>query len=153
MKNKILLFLLTSTLIGCTVNEKPEFIKIENIVVLKATPSEILLNADAIFNNPNHIGGTLESDGINVFINGIEVANVTSEPFKVLAKDNFSIPLEVTIPTKKVLNTNNIGGLLNSLFSEKINVQYKGILKYNLAGFSYNYEIDETQDINIKFKN
>ncbi|MGV6829230.1 MAG: LEA type 2 family protein [Flavobacteriales bacterium] len=143
-------FLFLLLLIGCKVKEKPEFIKIESIQVLNTTSQHITLQADALFNNPNHIGGTLSSEGIVVSINDVEMATVSSESFKVPAKKEFTIPLRVQIPTEKIVNKNNLKGLLNSLFSQKLKVQYKGIIKYKIIGFSHTYLVDETEDVKIK---
>jgi hypothetical protein len=151
MKKFIILFLLTSLFYNCKVKEKPEFINVKNISVIEATSTEVSLTADAIFNNPNHIGGTLETDGIEVYVNGIKTVTVSSEAFKVPARDTFSVPLLVKIPTSKIINSNSIGGLLNSILSKKVNVQYKGVLKYKVLGFSHTYNIDETKDVKIKF--
>lgn len=150
MKKNIAILFLVFTVISCKVKEKPEFIKIESINVLKTTSKQVTLQADALFNNPNHIGGSLASDGIEVFINDIKMATVSSEAFKVPAREDFTIPLTVNIPTEQILNKNNLEGLLTSLFSQKLKVQYKGILKYKIAGFTHSYTIDETEDVKIK---
>jgi hypothetical protein len=69
------------------------------------------------------------------------------------AGDEFTIPLKVEIPTKKVFASNEngiLGGILNSIINKKVNVQYKGIITYHKLGFSYDYEVDTTQEIKIK---
>jgi len=78
------------------------------------------------------------------------LATISSESFKVPAKKEFSIPLQAKIPSEKILNINNLGGLLNSLLSKKMTVQYIGDIKYKVLGFSHTYKIDKTEEVKIK---
>ncbi|TYA71484.1 LEA type 2 family protein [Seonamhaeicola marinus] len=150
MKRKVLIILSTILFIGCTVNEHPEFLKVENIKITESSSKEITITADAYFLNPNDIGGKLKTDAIKVFVNDREMATVSTKTFDVPAKKEFSIPLKTKIPTDSILNTKNIGGLINSLFSKKVKVQYKGDIIYKTFGFSYKYQVDRTDNIKIK---
>lgn len=150
---KLIFIPLILLIISCSVKEKPLFVKVDNIEVIDATLETIELTADAYFINKNDVGGTLESKGIEVFVNDISVANVSSEAFKVPAREEFSIPLKVIIPTKEVYEKNKnglLGGILSSIISQKMKVQYKGTITYSTFGFSYDYEVDRTQDVKIK---
>lgn len=135
---------------SCTVNKKPEFIGVENIKVLESTSKYITLTADAFFVNPNDIGGELQTDEIKVIVNNNEMSTVSTELFQVPAKKEFSIPLKANIPTDSLFSNKSIGGLIGSLFSKKVKVQYKGDIKYKVFGFSYTYTVDKTEDIKIK---
>jgi hypothetical protein len=134
------------------VKEKPEFLRVDNIKVLESTSEYLTLTADAYFINPNDIGGELKSDGIKVFVNDNEMATVSTESFKVPAKKEFSIPLKANIPADSIFSGKNIGGLIGSLFSQNLKVQYKGDIKYKVLGFSYIYEVDKTEDVKVKLK-
>jgi len=136
--------------VSCKVKEKPEFLRVENIKVLESNAESVTLTADAFFLNPNDIGGELKSDGIKVFINDNEMATVSSESFKVPAKKEFSIPLKANIPADSIFSGKNIGGLIGSLFSRNLKVQYKGDIKYKALGFTYTYEVDKTENVKIK---
>ncbi len=150
MKKVIILSTILLTIISCKVKEKPEFLRVENIKVLESTANSVTLTADAFFINPNDIGGELRSDGIKVFVNDNEMATVTTESFEVPAKNEFSIPLKAVIPADSIFSGKNIGGLIGSLFSKKMKVQYKGDIKYKTLGFTYTYEVDKTEDVKIK---
>lgn len=150
MKKLIILSTILLTFISCKVKEKPEFLRVENIKVLESTTNSVTLTADAFFLNPNDIGGELKSNGIKVFVNDNEMATVSSESFKVPAKKEFSIPLKAVIPADSIFSNKNIAGLLGSLFSQKLKVQYKGNIKYKALGFTYTYEVDKTEDVKIK---
>lgn len=150
MKKIIILSTILFAILSCKVNEKPEFLRVENIQVLESTSEHLTLSADAFFLNPNDIGGELKSDGIKVFVNDNEMATVSSKSFEVPAKEEFSIPLKANIPTDSIYSDKNIGGLIGSLFSKNIKVQYKGTIKYKALGFSYTYDVDKTENVKIK---
>ncbi|WP_034057846.1 LEA type 2 family protein [Lacinutrix jangbogonensis] len=150
MKKLIILLTIIVCFFNCKVKEKPEFLRVENIEVTDSNSKFIVLTADAFFNNPNSVGGKLETEGITITVNDIEVATVSSEAFDVPAKKEFSIPLSANIPTNKVLNLNNLSGLLNSVLNKSMKVHYKGIIKYKVFGFSYEYTVDETENVKIK---
>lgn len=135
---------------SCSVNEKPQFIGIQNIKVLESTSKYITFTADALFINPNDIRGELQTDEIKVFVNDNELASVSTESFDVPANTEFSIPLKTNIPTDSLFSNKSIGGLIGSLFSKKVKVQYKGDIKYKVFGFSHSYSIDQTEDVKIK---
>lgn len=151
MKHFLLLSTLFLTIISCSVNKKPEFISVKNIEVTDSTSKLITVTAEAIFSNPNNVSGQLETKGIIVFVNGNQIAHVSSKLFNVPAKKDFTIPLTAKIPTDSLYSNNNLGGLLGSLFSKKIKVQYKGDIKYKVFGFSHTYAVDKTEDIKLKF--
>ena len=142
-----ILFLLISS---CTLNKKPVFIKVANFEVVSIGSDTIRLKAVAFFKNPNDVGGSISSEGIRIVLNGAEIANVSSEEFEVPARAAFEIPLNVVIPTKKVIENNKsggVGGLMSSILNRSIKVQFKGNLKYKVLGFSNVYPIDKTEDI------
>ncbi|WP_299064126.1 hypothetical protein [uncultured Polaribacter sp.] len=152
---KLLYFLLLFLLINsCTVKEKPVFVRVDNIKLVSFAADTIRLKANAFFTNPNDVGGKITTEEIKVIINDEEVAQISSDEFKVPAREEFSMPLLAVIPTKRILESNKngfLGGLLNSVLKKSIKVQLKGNLKYNVFGFSGDYAIDETEDIKIKF--
>ena len=151
MKKLIILSTLVLTFVACSVKQKPEFLRVENIIVSESTSKTITLTADALFRNLNDIGGELKTDEIKVFVNGNEMATVSSESFKVPANKEFSIPLKANVPTGSLLSNKSLSGLLGSLISKKIEVQYKGDIKYKVFGFSHTYTVDKTEDVKIKF--
>ena len=64
MRKPLLLLIFFGLLISCSVNKKPEFLRVENIKVLASDSESITLTADAFFNNLNNVGGTLQTDEI-----------------------------------------------------------------------------------------
>jgi hypothetical protein len=139
---------------SCNIKKEPVFIKIDNLKLVSFKSDTIRLKANAFFQNPNDVGGKIATDEIKVIINGTEVAKISSEEFKVPARKDFTIPLQVAIPAKKVFDDSKggfLGGLLNSVLKKSVKVQFKGDLKYKVFGYSSNYPVDITQDLKIKF--
>lgn len=150
MKIIIILSTISLILFSCSIKEKPKFLHVENFKVHISNSKYITISTDAFFLNPNDIGGELQTDDIEVFVNNNKIASISTKKFTVPTKNKFSIPLEANIPIDSLFNTKNLGGLINSLFLKKIKVQYKGDIKYKILGFSHNYTINKTETINIK---
>ena len=153
MKNILYLLVISVFLLNCSVKKKPIFIKVDEIQFLSLRSDTIRLQANAFFKNENDIGGKLSTDEIKVIINGAEVAQVSSDEFKVPANKEFSIPLNVVIPANKVFENNKggiLGGIISSLLNKKVDVQFKGVIKYKVLGFSNIYTVDKTQEVKIK---
>lgn len=150
MKNKLFALSILLFSVSCNVNQKPELLYVDSIKIENSTSSTFIISAEAHFLNPNDIGGQLKSNGIKVFVNDNEIATVSASSFDVPAREQFSIPLRATLPKDSIINSKNLELLLGSLLSKKMKVQYKGELMYTALGFSYAYEVDETQNLNIK---
>ncbi len=154
MKNLILLTLFSFAVASCTIDEKPLFVKVENVQVDEASIDTFKLSANVFFMNPNDVGGQLRSDGIEVYINDLKVGDVIAESFPVPAREEFSIPLKANIPAKKVFEDNQggvLGGILNSILTKRVKVQYRGSITYSTFGLSYEYPIDIIEEVPIKY--
>lgn len=150
-KFTILLLILLTT--SCAIKKKPEFIKIDGIELVEANSRTLTLKAEALFNNPNVVGGRLNTEGVNVFVNDMLMGIVSAEEFKVPAKNSFKIPLQIKINTKDLLSKDPNGflsGLLNSVLNKNLKVTYKGVIQFKALGFSYKYPIDKTETVKIK---
>ena len=128
-------------LFSCTVTEKPEFVKLDSIKVANSNSKEIELVADAHFLNKNSVGGKLQLNNIKVLLNETEVAVVNSSTFQVPKKEEFTIPISVKIPHKKLFKKNKLTNVLNMLIKKEVAIQYKGIITYKLGDFSYDYPL------------
>lgn len=138
---------------ACSVKKEPIFLKIDDVKVLSFKMDTVRLQAKAYFKNENDIGGKISTDEIIVSIDGVDVAQVSSEEFKVPANNEFAVPLLVAMPTMKIFNNKKggfLGGLLNSVLENKVKVRFKGDIKYKILGFSKTYSIDKTEEIKIK---
>lgn len=154
MKKTVIFLLLFLIFYSCSVKKAPVFLKVDDIKIINISSDTIRLGANAYFNNPNDVGGKIFTDEIKVMVNGTEVAQVSSDVFKIPARKDFAMPLKVAIPAKSVFENNKngiLGGLLNSILNKSVKVQFKGNLNYVVLGFKKEFIIDKTEDITIKF--
>jgi len=150
MKQIAILLFIFSITTSC-VSKKIEYQNVENIKILKLDSKEITLSADAIFNNPNILGGKVTPENIIVYIDEKEITTVKSKEFKVPAVKEFAVPLEVTIPFNKIPGNEN-GGLLGAVlgsFSKTHKVTFKGNLNYRVVGIKSTYKIDHTEELKL----
>ena len=150
-KFTILLLILLTT--SCAIKKKPEFIKIDGIELVEANSRTLTLKAEALFNNPNVVGGRLNTEGVNVFVNDLLMGVVSAEEFKVPAKNSFKVPLQIKINTKDLLSKDPnglLGGLLNSVLNRSLTVKYEGVIEFKAMGFTYRYPISKTEILKIK---
>jgi len=150
---KILLILTIAVFSGCKVTEKPEFIKVESVKIIKANRKGIKVKSDLRFLNKNSVGGTLQAKNIKVLIDSLQVATLNSEPFKVPGKKEFVLPLTVVIPYKKIYkdNKNNLlSNVMNFIKNKKIRIVYQGKIRYLLGNFHYDYPLNYTDEIPLK---
>lgn len=154
MRYFLIVLLVVFTLVGCTINKQPIFIKVDNVKLVSVSSDTIQIKAEAFFENPNDVGGKITTDELKIYTNDVEVAQIFSDEFKVPARKTFQIPLLAKIPTKKLLNTNKngvLGGLLNSLITRKINILIKGNLEYVVLGFKRDFLVNTSKELDIKF--
>ena len=153
MMKKFTILLLIILTTSCTVKQKPIFIKVDDIKLVESNSRKITLTADALFNNPNDIGGHLNTDGVNVYVNDVLMGFISAEEFKVPANEDFKVPLQIDIDPKKLFNKDPngfLGGLLKSVLSRNLNVKYEGVIDFKTFGFTYKYPISKTETIKIK---
>ncbi len=153
MIKKLTILLLIMLTISCSVKEKPIFIKVDDIKLVESNSRNLTLTANALFNNPNDIGGLLNTEGVNVYVNDILMGFVSAEEFKVPANENFKVPLQIDIDPKKLFDKNLngfLGGLLNSVMNQSLTVKYEGVINFKTFGFTYKYPISKTEAIKIK---
>lgn len=154
MKLKFVLIIQLIFFVSCTVTEKPEFVKLDAIKIKHSSTKTITIVTSAHFFNKNSVGGKLQLNAINVFIDSIAVAKVNSEVFEVPKKEKFTIPLTVEIPYDKVFKKNKnsiLNNVLNVLTRKKILIQYKGDIRYKLGKFSYDYPLDYSNKVKLNF--
>ena len=150
-------FLLLSTiyilLTGCSFTTKPEFKYIDHIEVKNISLRNVTIQADAVFNNPNHLKGKLTLEDVHIFVDNMDVGVVKASEFDVPAKGEFSIPLKGTFSLSQIYNENKknlLGNILKAIQTDSITINYRGTIRYRLGSFSYPYKIDKTEKIAIQ---
>jgi hypothetical protein len=116
--------------------------------------SQVTIETNLKFNNPNNFGGlrlnSLDLDVLsqNQKLGVIQAANGT---ITIPANSEFSIPVAFSFsPSDLLSNIEKIGGILQSLFNQRIPIQTKGNVNFGYAAFNFNKKIDETRTIDLK---
>ncbi len=146
-------FLFIGMCVSCKIKETPTFLKLDDLNVIKVDASQIVFSGKAWFKNPNHIGGKITIEGLNVILNEAKLANVVSEEFDVPMLDEFAVPFNVSVPISDLYGREKdklIEGIFNSLFKKTVKLHFKGIMTYSLLDFTSNYSIDEEKELEIK---
>ena len=133
--------------------KNPEFKNADNIRVLSINQSEVRVATDLHFFNPNVIGGTISKIDLNVFVDETEVAKVNSEAFEFSGDSDFTTTIMTKIPHKELFGSNAkqlLGSIINSALNKKAKVAYKGQITFSFGDFEYNYDLDETLDLDLK---
>ena len=149
MRISVLFILIISFAASCNrPEEAPEFRFIENVRVTSVSDKEALLNADAVFFNPNDVSMTLRAVDVDVMIEEKEVGRIQqSKKIKIPASSDFRIPLDATfnIGEVGVLNT-----LLGMLGGKKLKVRYVGHIKVTMNGLPMRVPVDYEEDIRLR---
>ena len=151
MKQTIAFLLLFLSLSSC-VKKNIEYQKLENIKIISIDSNEITLSANAVFKNPNILGGKVFPEDLKIFIEDQEITTVKSKEFKVPAVKEFSVPLEATIPFDKIPGYKK-GGILGAIIgglTKTHKVSFKGNLNYRVVGFKSSYKIDHTEELKFE---
>lgn len=153
MKTLIYFICIPLLLISCTYDEKPEFIQVNNIKIIHISVEKIKFEAKALFKNPNDIGGKLITENIDIFADNELVGSISAEEFNVPVRDTFLIPLKGNIATSKIFKKKGsdiLNTVLSILQKKKVAIRFKGDIVFKKGPFSYTYNLDHTNEVDIK---
>lgn len=153
IKIRIVPLILGCIMSSCSITKKPEFKQVNAITIEKLSLQNVTLNAEAVFENPNHIGGKLSLDDIHIIVNDIDMGTVSSATFDVPSKSEFTIPITGTFLLSKLYKDNQKGlleNILNTVKAERIDVKYQGEITYHMGKLSYPYKINKSSTISLK---
>ena len=137
---------------ACSGLVEPEFQRMENVKVKTATlQGDLILTADAIFNNPNGIGVDLNTMDLDVYVDEVAVAKVVQDiSMDMKANADFTLPLKVEIPMVKVFKDAK-GGLLGKLLkSRKAMVRMEGDINATFGGITATVPFDYEHEYELK---
>ncbi len=148
MKKSFFILFVYLILSACNMVKAPEFQGIDSIDLKQNKQNKLVLVAYAKYHNPNLVGGQFKISDIKVYVNDRYMANLNAETYKVPAKKDFIVPLEVDFD-KNYLKKSNLLDALNAALNNQLKVSYKGKIYYVSHGLNMPYKIDYTQDIKL----
>ena len=159
MKKQYILLLLIPAILfmpACSVNKDADFVSMKNVNITKLTAQQIIIDADAVYYNPNDVGCKLVKTDVDVSVDDILVGQVVqTENSEIGAKSNFTIPLKISFATKKILKdkVKILQGVVALLENRKVDVRYEGTVTIDILGVEYESDFDYTEAIPLRAKN
>lgn len=156
MKNYcIVLFTLVSlTLtIGCTEGpETPAFTNLKNVKVVSANLNKMVLSGDAVFNNPNSIGGKLTKTNIHIKVNDVDITDIQQNiSVEVPKNSDFNIPVQFSFNPKKLASENQgfLKSALKSFLNKDLTVEYDGYVTVEVLGVAFDVPVEYTEKVSV----
>ena len=148
-----LFFLLLLSLSSCSKLQEPILKNFGKIEVSEIKGGIVTVAAEALYENPNSIGGRLNKVVIDVWANDNKIGQIDQDmDLKIEPNSEFSVPLVITFPISEITKdqSNLLGGLLRAVLNKKVDMEYKGILRVRLAGIPFKLTIDQEEEVLIK---
>ncbi len=130
----------------------PHFERVEDLQSEKISSDEIRIKGKMIFNNPNILSCTVTKTDLKYTHKGIDLgeSNLESEQ-AVNAYSEFFVPVTLIINPKQFISQGasslGLGGLLNLLQINTIDITVKGTISVKFLGFSIPIPVETTQPV------
>ena len=145
--------LLISAILACNAPQEPVFKRFANIKSTNISTKNITITADALFQNPNTLGGEVTATDIEVIVNDVPAGKINQDlAIPVPANAEFIVPLTATISPKDIYDKDRggaLGGIVNAVLKKKVDVHYKGTVKMKIAGFPYTLKVDYEEEVRL----
>ncbi len=145
--------LFIGAILGCSAPQKPVFKSFDNIKSTNISTKNITITADALFHNPNTMGGEVTATDIEVIANDVSAGRINQDlAIPIPARSAFSVPLTVTVSLKDIYENDRggaLGGIVNAVLKKRVDIHYKGTVKMKIAGFPYTLEVDYEEVVRL----
>lgn len=135
-------------LMGCQKPDQDIVLRHVKDVVADAT-SDPVLRAEAVFFNPNKMGGKLKNIKVDIFVNGKKAGSVDKDyKLSIPGNGEFSVPLEVKLNMKEIGTMETLLGVLGG---KKFDIKYVGDLRLSYRGIPIRVPVDYKSQIKVRF--
>tara|TARA_B110000495_G_C22657505_1_gene389420 strand:+ start:238 stop:657 length:420 start_codon:yes stop_codon:yes gene_type:complete len=132
--------------------KSPSFINLDNVKIISANARKVVLQGDAIFNNPNAIAGKLIKTDIHIKINDVNITDIEQTTLIDVPKNsNFTVPVNFSFNPKK-LTQDKDGFLQNAIknfLSNELTIEYAGCVTIEVLGIGFDVPIDYTEKVSL----
>lgn len=156
MKNYIITLLTIGTLLltsGCTDGpQTPDFTNLKNVKITSANLNKMVLSGDAVFNNPNAIGGKLTKTDIHIKVNDVDITDIQQNvSIDVPKNSDFSVPVNFSFNPKKLASDNKgfLKNALKSFVNKDLTVEYNGSVTVEVLGMSFDVPVEYTEKVSV----
>jgi LEA14-like dessication related protein len=138
---------------GCMGGPKsPSFITLDNVQIVSANARKVVLQGDAIFNNPNAIAGKLTKTDIHIKINDVDITDIEqTTSIDVPKNSNFTVPVNFSFNPKKLTQDNDgfLQNAIKSFLSNELTIEYAGYVTIEVLGIGFDVPIDYTEKVSL----
>ncbi|MBO6517424.1 MAG: hypothetical protein JJ975_12830 [Bacteroidia bacterium] len=152
MKKLLSISLLVAVLTACSTPQTPDFKKIENVRVTKKNAAVYTVTADAVYHNPNSIGGNLTGMEMDIRIDDEEITHLSQSKNAVIQPEtDFVVPIVFDVDTKQLFGDkqNFLKGALSKLLNDKLEVTYDGHLMVRFLEVDFKVPVDYSEKISL----
>ena len=149
---KLLLLLFVVSFIGCSAPKTPDFKKIKNARVTNVDGKVYTVTADAVYNNPNSIGGNLVGMEMDVTIDDVLITHLSQTKSAVIQPEtDFEVPITFDADITKIIGENKgfLRCVLDKLLKEEVDVNYKGHLEVQFLNKRFKIPVDYTEAVSV----
>lgn len=133
--------------------KEPTFVRLGKVSPTKIGRDTIAVSCDAIYNNPNLLGGILEQTNVNVYINDNFVTQVTQRLHtEIPGNQEFILPLTIKVPVENLLKSKGslLDNVLQTLVTRSFTLRYSGEAKFKFAKIPMTIPIEREETVKIK---
>lgn len=152
MRNIIILISFFVAIVGCSAPKTPEFKKVKNARVTNANGKIYTISADAVYHNPNSIGGTLTGMEMDISVDDIEITHLSQTKSAVVQPEtDFIVPITFDVDIQKVIgeNTGFLKGMLDKLLKDEVEINYKGHLNVEFLNAEFKVPVEYTEAMSL----
>lgn len=149
MKNIALILVITLSISSCAFEEDVIFKKIDNVKLAGVSDGQLVLNAEAFFDNPNNISGKLKSIELEVKLRDKVLAHISqSEKFTIEKNSSFIIPFDASFAMEDIQD-GFFENLISIVSGKKLKLQFVGEIKVSTWGFSQKIPVDYYVEVKL----
>ncbi|MFT4826980.1 MAG: LEA14-like dessication related protein [Paracoccaceae bacterium] len=142
---------------GCSKKpESPYFIKLENVKVVSASLTKVVLSGDAVFNNPNALSCELTKTNIHIRVNDVDITDINQDISIALPRNsNFTLPVYFSFNPKQLSSENNgfLKNAIKSFLNKEITVEYQGDITVKVLGVHFDVPIAYSETVSLRLNN
>ena len=139
-------------LFGCSAPKTPDFKTVKNARVTNLDGKMYTITADAVYHNPNSIGGNLTGMEMDISVDDILITHLSQTKSAVIQPEtDFVVPITFDVDIQKVMGENKsiLKGMLDKLLKDKVDITYKGHLKVELLSRAFEVPVSYTEEMSL----
>ena len=132
---------------SCGFDEPVVFRGVKSVRVMGITDGKLNLQVQALFYNPNNIGGKLKRVDLAVRMDDEVLANVVQkENFRINRESEFLVPFTAQVSMEQ-LKQGFLGNIMAILGRRKLNLHFVGDIKVSSYGISRKVPVDFESEV------